>query len=125
MNRYSFLTDFFSKNGQAHRSEGASMSWIMVVSEDERFHRDVMRRLRNRSTVVGATGEAAARGLVRTINVETLIVDAMDECGRRFLSALASAPRGVVGNIIAVGAKSSTSRFAAVPNVASIDLVGA
>jgi hypothetical protein len=93
------------------------MGWILVVSEDERFQHNVVRRLRDFRSVVGATGEASARRIVGTLNVSSIIVDAADEIGRRFLSALASAPAHSVPPVITVGSNGDIPRFPDTPDL--------
>src|ERR1041384_6312759 len=63
-----------------------NMGWMLVVSEDETFQREAILRVRGRQPVVGATGDSSARGLVRAVDVQTILVDALDDVGRRFLT---------------------------------------
>jgi hypothetical protein len=64
------------------------MSWTIVVSKDESFVRGAVHGLRDNTNVVGATGAAAARALLASLDVHAVIVDATDEVGRSILAAL-------------------------------------
>lgn len=79
------------------------MSWVLVVSRDEEFQREAVMYLRQRVPVVGATGEASARRLVRAIEVGKILVNASDEVGRRFLSSLRAVPPAAVPDVVVVG----------------------
>ena len=97
------------------------MGWTLVVSEDERFQREAINRVAGTRPVVGATGDESARSLVRAINVDTVLVDAMDDVGRRFLSVLRSLPHASIPGVqvIAVGPQGAAPSFETTPSLAS------
>lgn len=64
------------------------MGWTIVVSKDESFVRSAVDGLRDSTDVVGATGVAAARALLASLEVDAVIVNAGDEVGRAVLAAL-------------------------------------
>ena len=75
------------------------MGWMLVVSEDETFQREAILRVRGRQPVVGATGDSSARGLVRAVDVQTILVDALDDVGRRFLTVLRNVPQRALHDV--------------------------
>lgn len=95
------------------------MGWTLVISEDETFQREAISRLSAERPVVGATGDNAARSLVRAVNVDKILVDALDEVGARFLSTLRTLPRKALPGIdvVAVGPAERASGFHAAPTV--------
>ena len=64
------------------------MGWTIIVSRNEDFVRRAIDGLRDNINVVGATGPAAARTLLASLNITTIIADASDEVGRHILAAL-------------------------------------
>lgn len=68
------------------------MGWMLVVSEDDDFQRRAIARA-GHIRCVGATGAGAACGLMGSIDVESVLIDALDDVGRRFLSALRHLPK--------------------------------
>jgi hypothetical protein len=96
------------------------MGWMLIVSSDDNFQREAIVRAGNARAIVGATGEASAYGLVRAVDVETILVDALDDVGRRFLGVLRSIPRTAFPGVkvIPVGPQGSIPSFEA---KASID----
>lgn len=64
------------------------MSWTIVVSKNEAFVRGAVDGLRDNTNVVGATGAAAARTLLASLEVTAIIADATDEVGRHILAGL-------------------------------------
>lgn len=78
------------------------MSWTIVVSTDESFVRGAVAGLRDNTNVVGATGAAAARALLASLEVHAVIADAGDEVGRTILAALRVAKRAGAKLVIAV-----------------------
>jgi DNA-binding NarL/FixJ family response regulator len=83
-----------------------SMSWTIVVSADESFVRGAVDALRDNTNVVGATGAAAARTLVASLEVDAVIADAGDAVGRSILAALRIAKRAGGTRVIAVDGRS-------------------
>ena len=97
------------------------MGWTLVVSEDESFQREAIARVGGTRPVVGATGDESARSLVRAVNVDTILVDALDDVGRRFLSVLRSLPHASIPGIdvIAVGPQHAAPQFETSPTLAT------
>ena len=95
------------------------MGWTLVISEDETFQREAISRLGAERPVVGATGDTAARSLVRAVDVEKLRVNSLDEVGARFLSTLRTLPRKALPgiDIVAVGPADKAAGFHAEPSV--------
>lgn len=95
------------------------MGWVLVVSGDEGFQREAVGQLRESRMVVGAVGDSAARRLVREIDVQAILVDSLNDVGRRFLQTLASLPETAVrADVITVGTPETNRRF---QSVASLD----
>jgi hypothetical protein len=96
---------------------GAVMGWTLVVSEDDQFQREAIAKAGS-FHVVGATGDASARGLVRAIDVERILVDALDDVGRRFLSVLRALPsRALPGVDVIVVGENRIPGFVAQPDI--------
>lgn len=97
------------------------MGWTLIVSEDERFQREAIARAGKNEHLVGATGDATARSLVRGIDVSKILVDARDDVGQRFLSVLRTLPDGSLPDIdvVVVGRPNrKIGRFKIAANVA-------
>lgn len=95
------------------------VAWTLVVSEDEAFQREAIARLGSSRRIVGATGDAAARGLVRAVDVEQILVDALDDVGLRFLAQLRSLPSRRLPDVVAVDPAGTTPRFRTVTSLAA------
>lgn len=95
------------------------MGWMLVVSEDESFQREAIARVGAQRPVVGATGDTSARSLVRAVNVDTILVDALDDVGRRFLATLRSLPHQTLPgvDVVVVGPKHAAPTFATAPTL--------
>jgi hypothetical protein len=93
------------------------MSWILVVSQDESFVGQAVAGLRDRTSVVGATGEGGARSLLTSLPVATIVIDARDPMGRSLISSLRRVPGSRVPRIIAVGAQDSFGTEQIVPDL--------
>ena len=95
------------------------MGWMLVVSDDDTFQREALRRLKEREPVVGATGEQSACGLMGSIDVSSVLVDAADDVGRRFLSILRNLPATSYADIeiLVVGPDREIPRFEASRNI--------
>lgn len=87
------------------------MGWTLIVSEDDTFQREAISRLGQDRPVVGATGDESARSLVRAVNVEKILVDALDDVGKRFLSTLRTLPKNALPGIdvVVVGGQDTTT----------------
>lgn len=84
------------------------MSWILVVSQDEAFVGQAVASLRDRSPVVGATGEGGARSLLTSLTVHTIVIDARDPVGQNLMTSLRRVPGSRIPKIIAVGGPPTT-----------------
>lgn len=95
------------------------MGWMLVVSEDEGFQREAIARARPGQPIVGATGDESARALVGAIEVEQILIDALDDVGRRFLSALRSLPGSALRaiEVIVIGPDTTIPGFDAEPDI--------
>ena len=89
------------------------MGWMLVVSEDETFQREAIARVGTERPVVGATGDTSARSLVKAVNVDTILVDALDDVGRRFLATLRSLPHQTLPgvDVVVVGPQHAAPTF--------------
>ncbi|HEX9774840.1 MAG TPA: hypothetical protein VGB83_04590 [Actinomycetota bacterium] len=87
------------------------MQWTLIVSEDDGFQRRALACMPDRSYVVGATGDGSARQIVGALNVATVLVDARDDAGRKFLGSLAGLPSSRLPRILAVGLARASTRF--------------
>lgn len=98
------------------------MGWTLVVSEDDRFQREAIACAGEDTHLVGATGDASARSLVRAIDVSTILVDALDDVGRRFLSVLGLLPSGSLPDIdvVVVGPDRRIGRFRTSPSLSGV-----
>jgi len=87
------------------------MGWTLVVSQDEAFQREAIARLGTDRPIVGATGEASACNLVHAIDVEQILVDALDDVGRHFLGLLRGLPAARFPRVLVVDPVGRVSRF--------------
>lgn len=95
------------------------MGWTLIVSQDEDFQREAMARIGTGRLAVGATGEAAACGLVRAIEVEQILVDALDDVGRQFLGLLRQLPARRFPDVVAVDPTGRSPKFRNSPSLAN------
>jgi len=96
------------------------MGWMLIVSSDDDFQREAILRAGKARALVGATGEISACSLVGAVDVQTILVDALDDVGRRFLGVLRSLPRTALPGVevIAVGPQAAIPRFEARASIA-------
>jgi hypothetical protein len=78
------------------------MTWTLVVSDDDTFHREAI-AMAGDSAIVCATGDAAACRLVGEIPVSRILVDSRSDVGRTFLSIARTLPASSLPLIISVG----------------------
>lgn len=95
------------------------MGWTLVVSQDENFQREALARIGSDRPIVGATGEASACNLVRAVDVERILVDALDDVGRHFLGLLRTLPANRFPHVLVVDPVGRASRFPTAPTIAS------
>lgn len=94
------------------------MRWTLVVSQDEAFQREAIARIGGDQPIVGATGEASAVNLVRAVEVERILVDALDEVGKHFLGLLSALPARRFPRVVVVDPVQRRSRYETSPTLA-------
>ena len=101
------------------RHVGCEMGWMLVVSEDEKFQREAISSANQ--PVVGATGDSSARSLVREVDVDRIVIDALDDVGRRFMVALRSLPLAARAHldVIVIGPSNIAPGFQSEPDIAA------